>query len=301
MRLLAVAAGVVLLCGASAPTPLLLREQAWTAPGPTLAHDLTHAPTECLASRTNESEIGRALFRTPVMLGGPAARAGLSCNACHSNGGVNTRFMLPELTDRPGHSDVTSEWASATRGDGVANPLPIPDLAGSAGHATFGHAREPSLDAFVRGVIVDEFQGEAPSEQAFAGMMAYIRALRLRACPAAAVAPVTLATASDDVRRALGAAEGADAETASLLLLAAQDSIGRIVERLPEPSFSADRRRFEALARELGAMRGGEVHAALAAGAQGWRARFDAAVTRIARGETRTYFNEQTLAQALAG
>lgn len=278
---------------------MLLREQAWTAPEPTLARDLTQAPTECLAARTTESEIGRALFRTPVLLGGQAARAGLSCNACHANGGINTRFLLPELTDRPGHSDVTSEWASATRGDGVANPLPIPDLAGSAGHATFGHTREPSLEAFVRGVIVEEFQGEPPTTQAFAGMIAYLRALRLRACPSDDVAPVTLATAADDVRRALAAAEGADAETAPLLLLATQDSVGRIVERLPAHAFSADRRRFETLARELGAMRGGDVHAALSAAAPGWRTRFDAAVAQVARRETRTYFNERTLARAL--
>jgi hypothetical protein len=296
---LLIAFAALVFTGAAAPSALLLREQAWTAPGETLAHDLTHAPSECLAARTPQSEIGRALFRTPALLGGPAARAGLSCNACHSNGGLNARFLLPELTDRAGHADVTSEWSSDVRGDGVLNPLPIPDLAGVSGHAAFGQAREPSLETFVHSVIVEEFQGEAPPAQAFDGMIAYMRALRLDACPADET-PVSLASAADDVRRAVAAAETADAETASLVLLAAQDSLGRIVERLPHRAFARDRRRFETLARELGALRNAaDLDAAMETALPGWRARFDAAVASVARRETRTYFNETTLRRAL--
>lgn len=298
MRLLAAFAALV-LTSAAAPAALLLREQGWTAPGETLAHDLTHAPGECLAARTPQTEIGRALFRSPALLGGPAARAGLSCNACHSDGGANARFLLPELTDRPGHADVTSEWASKVRGDGALNPLPIPDLANVSRHQTFGHLREPSLDVFVRSVIVDEFQGEPPPPQAFEGMMAYLRALRLDACPAAEGA-ITLASAADDVRRTVDAAESADRETSRLLLLAGQDAIGRIVERLPPARFARDRRTFENLSRELGALRNAEdLSAATAAALPGWRVRFDAAVTRVSRREARTYFNEATLRAAL--
>ena len=296
---LAAAFAALLLTGAAAPGALLLREQSWTAPSETLAHDLTRAPAECLVARTPDVEIGRALFRTPVLLGGPAARAGLSCNACHSNGGVNARFLLPELTDRAGHADVTSEWSSNVRGDGIVNPLPIPDLADVSARTAFGHAREPSLDTFVRSVIVEEFQGEPPPPQAFDGMMAYLRALRRDGC-APGETPITLESAADDVRRSVAATEGADAETARLLLLAGQDAIGRIVERLPARGFSRDRRRFENLARELGAMRNADdVDATLQTAMPGWRARFDAAVTRTARRETRTYFNEATLRRAL--
>lgn len=291
-------AAALLVCAAAGPaTPLLLREQAWTAPGPTLPYDLTHAQGECLAREGLEIEIGRALFRSPHLLGGPAARAGLSCHACHSNGGMNTRFLLPELTDRAGHADVTSEWASATRGDGVSNPLAIPDLAGASGHAAFGRNAEPSLEVFVRGVIEDEFQGAAPTDQSFAALIAYLRALRLSACPAGDT-PITLASAADDVRRAVAAALGADAETAPHLLLAGQDAIGRIVERLPAARFARERRRLETLARELGAMRADAAHA-LASAAPGWRARFDAEIARLAPREAQTYFNEATLSAAL--
>jgi hypothetical protein len=107
-----------------------------------------------------------------------------------------------------------------------------------------------------------------------------------------------LASAADDVRRALAAAQSADAQTAPDLLLAAQDAMGRIVERLPAARFARDRRRLETLARELGAMRD-DPASALAAGAPGWRARFDAEIARLSRREARTYFNQATLAAAL--
>lgn len=294
-----VAAALVLL-GAAGPStpPLLLREQAWTAPSANLAHALTHHQSECLARRDPQIEIGRALFRSPALLGGPAARAGLSCHACHSNGGMNTSFLLPELTDRAGHADVTSEWASSTLGDGLANPIAIPDLAGASGKSSFGRLQVPSLEQFTRNVIEQEFQGEPPPTQALDGVLAYMRALRLSACPAEAESAITLTTAADDVRRALAAAQGADASTRSLLLLSAQDAVGRIVERLPAARFTRERRRLEALARDVGAARNtADPIAALEATA--WSTRFDSIVARLARHERRTYFSEATLARAL--
>lgn len=287
------------MLGAAAPsTPFLLREQAWTAPGERMAYAVTHHQSECLAERDASIEIGRALFRSPVLLGGPAARAGLSCHACHSNGGMNTSFLLPELTDRAGHADVTSEWASRSLGDGLANPIAIPDLAGASGKSAFGRNNTPTLAQFTRNVIEQEFQGEPPPPQAFEGLLAYMRALRLRACPTAYVSAVTLATAADDVRRAVAASREADAATRSLLLLAAQDAMGRIVERLPAPAFSRDRRALERLSRDLGAARGaGDPIAAL--DTISWATRFDATIARIAPREGRTYFDEATLAAAL--
>lgn len=295
-RLLAIAA-LTLVSAASAP-PHLLREQAWTPVNEALARNMTQAPGECLAARTPQIEAGRALFRSPGLLGGPAARAGLSCHACHSNGRVNAQFLLPELTDRAGAADVTSEWSSAVRGDGVLNPVDIPDLAGISARATFGQSRDPSLEHFVHSVIVEEFQGHEPPPQALASLIAYLRALDPAQC--ATAGPITLAHAADDVRRAISAAETTDAATASLTLLAAQDAMGRIVERLPPRRFANERRRLEVLSRELGALRSAsDVHAALLDAGPSWRARFDATIARIARRERRTYFNEATLRTAL--
>jgi len=263
-----------------------------------MAHAMTHHPSECLAERSASIEIGRALFRSPALLGGPAARAGLSCNACHSNGGMNTSFLLPELTDRAGHADVTSEWASRTLGDGVSNPIAIPDLVGASGKSAFGTREVPTLAEFTRNVIEQEFQGERPPTQAFEGVLAYMRALRLRACPAEHLSAVSLATAADDVRRTLAATREADAPTRSLLLLAAQDAVGRVVERLPARHFRRDRRRLEALSRDLGAARNASDPLAVLE-ATAWSTRFDAAIARIGPREQRTYFNEATLAAAL--
>ncbi len=289
-------AATLILIAAGPSTAPLLREQAWTAPSANLAYDLTHALGECLAASTPEIEIGRALFRSPALLGGPAARAGLSCHACHSNGRVNARFLLPELSNRVGAADVTSEWSSKLRGDGVMNPVDIPDLAGISRRQSFGRARDPSLESFVRDVIVEEFQGEPPPGQAFAGLLAYLRALDT--C-AATPSKVTLETAAADVRSSLAAARLAEPATSDLLALAAQDGIGRIVERLPAATFARERRRFETLARELGAWRGNSARVEADAAPPAWMARFDANVARVAAREARSYFNQGTLAAAL--
>lgn len=297
---LAVAA-TVLAAGALVSAPRLLREQAWTSPNASLAHILTHAPHECVDQLSAPAEIGRALFRSPETLGGPAARLGLSCNACHGNGRANANFLLPELTDRAGAADVTSEWASKVRGDGVMNPRLIPDLAGVAARPTHGQHADPSLEHFVHSVIEEEFQGHALPAEGFDDLIVYLRTLDTNLC-ALGETRITLATAANDVRRTIAAAASAnDGSVTSLVLLAGQDAMGRLVERLPEPLFATDRMRLERLARELGDMRNTtNVAAALAAAAPGWRARFDAEITALAPRARCTYFNEATLRRALA-
>lgn len=298
-RLRELAGGLLCLAlGAAAPaSPPLLRDLEWTDPKTDVVAALTVVPGECLARSDAQIETGRALFRSPYLFGGPAARVGLSCESCHAEGRVNAHFLLRELSDAPGTADVTSEWASKVRGDGVRNPLPIPDLVGVSRKASFGAQRDPSLESFVRSVIVDEFQGQPPPAGAFAGLMAYLRALDPAACGGERL--LTLKSAADDVRRAVAAADASldagDAETARALVLAAQDRIARISERLPLPTFRADRRAFEALARELGATRTTES----ATLGPAWVARFDAAVAQVQRRESRTYFNAAVLRAAL--
>jgi len=288
------------LLGAAAPAPTI-RDAAWTLHSATLAHDLTHAPGECLAVQSDAIELGRALFRSPTLLGGPVARIGISCASCHTNGRVNARFFLPELTDTAGAADVTSEWASAVRGDGVMNPRPIPDLVDVSKRATFGSDGESSLERFVHSVVVEEFQGAEPPPRARAGLIAYLSALDGETCPRGETA-LTLNAFADDVRRArqaaLASVEAGDRATAALALLAAQDAIARIVERLPARRFARDRRTLEGLARELTRLRGApDLSGALAA--PGWRVRFDAAIAKLAPRERETYFDEAALAAVL--
>lgn len=109
-----------------------------------------------------------------------------------------------------------------------------------------------------------------------------------------------LRDAAEDVRRAVAAAQRADAATAGALLLATQDAMGRVVERLPPRAFGDQRVALERLSRDLGAMRNEpDIVATLATGAGGWNARFDAIVATIAPRERQTYFNEATLRAAL--
>jgi hypothetical protein len=147
-------------------------------------------------------------------------------------------------------------------------------------------------------VIEEEFQGEAPSPQSFDDLMAYLRALDVNC---AGEVSIGLSDAANDVRRAMAAAQRADAPTASALLLAGQDAVGRIAERLPEARFGRARMTLETLARELGAMRySADVRAALDTGAAGWSARFDAIIADIAPRERQTYFDEEALRDALS-
>jgi len=292
-RLLALLACLFVLALDAGPTPLI-HAQAWTQATPHLAHDLTAAPGECYAPPTEpaqrqSAEIGRALFRSPALIGGPAARLGMSCEACHTNGRANAHFYLDALTDTPGAADVTSSWSSRIRGDGVMNPRPIPDLVDVGDKPTHGANRVASLETFVHSVVVEEFQGDEPSPQAFAGLIAYLRALKSSACPSPDQTPVTLSAQAEDVRRALDAAANADAATRPALLLAARAMMGRIAERLPENSFSAERGELAALSRQL----------ATAPPNLEWRPRFDALIARIAPREAQTYYDEQTLEAAL--
>ena len=111
-----------------------LRALRWIAPTADPAV-LTRAPHECVrAPRAPDQallvEVGRAAFRTPVVLGGQAARAGLSCDSCHRNGRGNPDFRFPGVSGAPGTADVTSSLFSSHRGNGVDDPKPIPDLGG---------------------------------------------------------------------------------------------------------------------------------------------------------------------------
>ena len=98
------AAAALLLCGASTPVELPLRDARWLT-SPDLAADLTHQPPECRslshdAALRRSEEIGRIAFRAPLLLGGQAARVGLSCATCHRNGRTNAHFHFPGLSGR---------------------------------------------------------------------------------------------------------------------------------------------------------------------------------------------------------
>src|SRR5437763_6192493 len=207
-----IAAAALLLCGASTPAELPLREAGWLESAD-VAADLTHQPAECRsryadAAMERSADIGRIAFRGPLLLGGQAARAGLSCASCHRNGRTNAHFHFPGISDDPGTADVTASLMSSHRGDGIFNPKPIPDLAGDP--AKLKVSRDPKsadLRNFIHGLITQEFDGPEPPNTVLDGLVAYVRSLSPSACKAPANGAIRLGSMLDDTDRAVRLSE----------------------------------------------------------------------------------------------
>jgi hypothetical protein len=286
-------------------------EARWLAADADLVSEISSDPVECLAApadpETRQSvEIGRAAFRTPTLLGGQAARAGLSCAACHRNGRGNAAFAFFGVSGAPGTADVTSSFFSSHRGDGVANAVAIPDLAGPRALLKVDRAAESgALETFIRGLVVEEFDGAEPPPAVLAGLASYVRALSPEACPREPRAPIRAAARLADARRAVdaarAAADGGDSATAELMLAGARAELGRLHARYAAPELAAVREGLRASDRGLAAAQdalradGGDVAVRLAA----WRVALEGLETDIAAGEPRSLFAPDVLSRAL--
>jgi cytochrome c peroxidase len=119
--------------------------------------------------------LGDVAFTSPLILGGAARRAGISCNTCHVNGTSNARLYIPGLSTQLGNFDTTGHLFNPKADNGVLDPLTIPSLRGAHLLAPYGHdGRTHSLHDFVRNVIVNEFAGEEPSPEVLGAIVAYI-------------------------------------------------------------------------------------------------------------------------------
>jgi hypothetical protein len=241
------AIGLCLCLGARAGPPLPLREATWIEPAVRMTA-LTQMPPSCEAKPRNNVSVeaqrtGRIAFNAPLLLGGQAARAGLSCASCHSNGRGNPHFQFPGLSGAPGTADVTSSLMSKKRSDGNFNPKPIPDLAKGAPKIS-RDTTNPDLSQFIRGLIVEEFDGPEPSAAVLAGLTAYVAAVssdHCRTTPEAVTVATDLRLLTDGIRAAVVASRRGDEVTNRLMLAAARSSIGRIHERYATPSLSTER------------------------------------------------------------
>ena len=119
--------------------------------------------------------LGDIAFSSPLILGGPARRAGISCNTCHINGTTNPRLYIPGLSTQSGTFDTTGHLFNPKSDNGVLDPLSIPSLRGAHLLAPYGHdGRTVSLHDFVHDVIVNEFAGAEPSPEVLEAIVAYI-------------------------------------------------------------------------------------------------------------------------------
>ncbi|HUQ14407.1 MAG TPA: hypothetical protein VM055_09045 [Novosphingobium sp.] len=304
-RRLLTAAALASTAAWSAATDTPLAALRWTEP--TLALDaLTRAPPECLSAVAVKAErarveVGRAAFRAPALLGGQAARLGLSCESCHVNGRGNRAFRFPGLSGAPGTADVTAPLMSAHRGDEVFDPKPIPDLARPAkvSRAT----GDPALAKFIRGLIVEEFDGREPPPAVLDGLVAYVRAIDARVCPTSGDAPLGSEFAIDAAIRGVAAARerqaSGDRESARLMLASARSALGRLGERYP--ALPASRSRLLAADDELLSLQRaiGSGGPKLDEHFRRWLARADRWRVPLLRDASRSLYDPKRLAAAL--
>jgi hypothetical protein len=242
----AILIGAALLVGADEPSRIPIRDVRWLAPGVPVER-VNQLPAECFLPpadprQRRSAEIGRIAFRAPLLLGGEAARVGLSCSSCHRNGRGNPDFHFPGVSGAPGTADVTTSVLSSHRGDNIFNPKPIPDLAGEAAKRIVDRdPRKPDLQKFVHGIITQEFDGAEPPRKVLDGLLSYVRAIAPENCGPGPV-EVTAKSLIDEIDLALRLArDEPDRSTARILIGAARSNLGRIDQRFELPGIENDR------------------------------------------------------------
>jgi hypothetical protein len=218
---------------------LPLREAHWIAPEARF-NQLTHYVPPCAGQATANPLYGAIAFHDPLLLGGQAARAGISCASCHRGARGNPGFQFRGLSDGPGTADVSTSFFSMHRGDGVPNPVPIPDL--TFDKPKVSHTEPGKLEAFIRGLIVEEFDGAEPPPRVIASLAAFVRSLDSKRCE-----PDERLKVEHDLSvfaMAIGASRAAmfenDRDTAIVMLRAARSRLGLIAERYRDDAQAQD-------------------------------------------------------------
>jgi hypothetical protein len=217
----------------------------------------------------------------------------VSCASCHRAGRSNPDFFVPRLSGDAGSADVSSSVFSKVRDDGVFNPKPIPDIALRDGtqirDRTGAEFREK-----LRGLIVEEFEGQPPPASVFEDVRVYLDTLTPSACPADP-APTQIRVAHDlnAVRTALDAAQGASAEEKLFWMNVARRRLEQIDERFQAPGLTRERAEIDAMNRRLAAAQASvrQGRAAAPIGEREWAA----FATAIQQGEARSSYNPDVL------
>jgi hypothetical protein len=252
-------------------------------------------------------EVGEALFKTPLLLGGQAAKARISCHSCHVNGRGNPYFRFPAISGAPGTADTTHSFFSKTRGNGVFDPVSIPDLtrAGKVSHDPTTRA----LEGLIGTIVVEEFSGGPSVDGVIEPLAVFVRALRLTDEAAQSArqprhATRDLADAAMMIAQARRQWSGGNSALARLLLAGARERLAVIDARLIPGEHDRATAAVMALSRELG-----EVQDRLLedrAGAQhfdemlsGWRLA-DRAISDLSLQGRTTLYDRATLERALS-
>jgi len=216
----------------------------WAHPNADYVALFSDEPNECLADKPPaEQVLGRLAFRSPFLLGGQAARRGLTCQACHGQGAVNEGFFVVGLSETPGTADVTSFHFSDVLGDESFNPVPIPSLSDDIEGVDFD-PNSPELDAFVTRLITKEFTGPVPSPQVKASLLSYLRGLRSQPCDMPRLKQADLLAYKirviDQSFEAL-TSQDLPQDTLSFMTAALRIELGRLHDRFPnDPKLQAE-------------------------------------------------------------
>jgi hypothetical protein len=243
-----------------------IRALRWVAKDADAVAFLTRQPVACESAAepspaAERRRRGKLAFESPALLGGSAARMGLSCSSCHLNGRGNPDFFVQGVSGESGTADVTSSIFSKVRGDGAFNPVVIPDLAKKDGKQIKDRKSQAFRDK-VRGLIVEEFDGQAPPPQVFDEVLAYLDGLDVAACEDAT--GVEQHGQREDMSAAMTAAayagaEGTPPEVALFYLRVARERIERLHERFAGDGWDLSLVRLDLveMSRQLGVMADG--------------------------------------------
>ncbi len=193
-------------------------------------------PFELSSDAFWDYELGRVAFRSPTLLGGLAARDGMSCNSCHLSGGTNPHFFVDGLSSTPGTFDPTNSLFSTHTEDGIDNAVPIPMLYGVAKTAPYpSDGRFATLDQMVTHVIEEEFDGLTPPAKVKQALLTYVSALEAPTPdePVALTPGADLGDVATMVDLMARAASQYDGHVFSFIANAARRRLGLIHNRYP--------------------------------------------------------------------
>ena len=293
--------------------PPEIDELKWIDPGFDPVEFLTVVPAECSATttdpvRSHAVDLGRVAFRSPVLLGGLAARGGISCDSCHRNGHGNPAFHVTGVSSAVGTADVTGSVFSEVRDDHIFNPVPIPSLVDVAARSTFGTVRPTQdLASFVRAAVVDEFDGPSPSASIVDALVAYMVSLRSSDCPDPGRVRVSFESSAGELRETLGVVIGSldrgDLWAARFSLLSFRAALGRVYRRFPESV--VEREALVELSRSLSTLRFDELEesdeSAPRALLRASRVRLNVLIEKLGARVKDSFFDRDRLRKSLRG
>jgi hypothetical protein len=172
--------------GVSAQNLSLPKQLSWLAKDANLLNALK-SPSECINKNIRNPKLkkqiilGRLAFQSPALLGGQAARKGLSCESCHNSARGNPYFFIKNISSVPGTADVSESFFSSSGGNDVFMPVPIPDLADYSQMKIIDRTSVEFRKKIIQLVTI-EFDGQMPSNKVLDAIQLYLLNIEKKHC-----------------------------------------------------------------------------------------------------------------------